>query len=264
MKITSHTMVYNEEKYIWYSIMSIVNYVDKMFIWDTGSSDKTVDIIKEIKKIFPDKIFFKELGRLTPNQLTTARQKMLDQTDSDWFIILDGDEVWWEESIRKLTKTIKQRGENLDSVVVPYRNIVGDIFHYQRESAGKYKIDHKVGFLTIRAINRKINGLHLEGTYPLEGFFDEDDIYIQERSAKRRLFLDRYYLHFSNVRRSSKKSDKIKYEKGISFTYDFYYPEVFFRPRPDIVPNPWVKMDLGFTFKSLIYEPMKFLKRKFK
>ncbi len=264
MNITSHTIVYNEEKYIWYSIMSVIHYVDKMLIWDTGSSDKTVDIIKEIKKNFPDKIFLKELGRLTPDQLTAARQTMLDQTESDWFIILDGDEVWWEDSIRKLTKMIRQRGENIDSVVVRYKNIIGDIFHYQRESAGKYKIDHKVGFLTIRAINRKINGLHLKDTYPLEGFFDESNISIQERSAKKRLFLDKYYLHFSNVRRSSKRSDKIKYERGISFPYDFYYPEVFFRPRPDIVPSPWVKMDLSFALRSLIYDPMKILKRKFK
>ena len=48
MSVWVHTLVKNEERYIWYSVMSVIDYIDKILIWDTGSTDKTVDIIKEI------------------------------------------------------------------------------------------------------------------------------------------------------------------------------------------------------------------------
>ena len=47
-----HTLVKNEEKYLWYAVMSVADFVDKVLLWDTGSSDKTVEIIKQIQNIF--------------------------------------------------------------------------------------------------------------------------------------------------------------------------------------------------------------------
>ena len=51
MKVWAHTLVKNEERYIWYAVMSVIDWVDKILIWDTGSTDKTVEIIKEIEKV---------------------------------------------------------------------------------------------------------------------------------------------------------------------------------------------------------------------
>ena len=48
--ITVHTLVQNEEKYLWFSVMSVIDFADEVFIWDTGSTDNTVPIIKEIKQ----------------------------------------------------------------------------------------------------------------------------------------------------------------------------------------------------------------------
>lgn len=238
MKIYAHCLVKNEENFIWYAVASVVEHVDKVMIWDNGSTDGTIKVIEELKKKWPSKISFKKFS----GEVSLARQKMLDESDSDWIIILDGDEVWWEESIRILLSEIYKNGKNLDSIVVPFKNLIGDMFHFQEESKGKYKIDDKEGFITIRAINKKIPGLQVKGKYPIEGYCDSRNTPIQNLNRQRREFLECPYLHLTHLRRSRKKSDKIKYGRGLPFPKDFFYPEAFFRPRPEIVPLVWSKI----------------------
>ena len=43
--VTAHMVVMNEEKWIWFAIKSVVDYMDRLIIYDTGSTDKTVEII---------------------------------------------------------------------------------------------------------------------------------------------------------------------------------------------------------------------------
>ena len=57
-KIIVHCLVANEERFVWYALQSVLPYVDQVMVWDTGSTDKTVEIIKAIKS---PKIIFKEL-----------------------------------------------------------------------------------------------------------------------------------------------------------------------------------------------------------
>jgi len=268
MKIWAHTLVRNEERYIWFSIMSVIEYLDKILVWDTGSHDNTLSIIGEIKKRFPEKIDFRKLSKVDPYEFTKVRQEMLDATKADWFILVDGDEVWWEDSIKKVVNKIKTAGDNLESIVVPFYSSVGDIYHYQDESAGGYAIDGRVGHLTIRAMNRKIPGLHVQNPYGKEGYFDSKGIEIQKRASNHRKFLRAPYLHFSHLVRSSKdekvmqRSKKLKYELDKSFPLDFFYPEVLFRKRPDIVPSPWKSADKLFRAKSSVINPLRRLKRK--
>ena len=272
MKIWANTLVRNEERYIWFAAMSVIEHVDKILIWDTGSDDATVKIVKEIKKLYPDRVEFKEIGEVDPKKFTKASQKMLDESECDWIILLDGDEVWWEESILRIVKEIKTRGNRLDTIIQPYYNIVGDIYHYQEEIAGKYEFDGRVGHLNIRVLNRKIPGLHYEKEHGQRGLFDDAGKLIQDRSAKRRVFLNYPYMHFTNMPRSlsrekdisvPKRAFKLKFELGKKFPLDFYYPEAFFKPRPRIVPNPWVKRSSEYLMKATFQHPLKKMKRIF-
>lgn len=272
MSIWAHTLVKNEERYLWFAVASVIDYVDKVLLWDTGSSDKTVEITKEIQKLYPDKVEFKEVGDVDINQFTVVRQNMLERTEADWFMIVDGDEVWWKDSIAKINKIISKEGNNLDSMVTKYYNVAGDIFHYQEESAGMYEIDAIKGHLNIRAVNRKILGIHFKKPHGQQGVFDKKRVLIQERDKRKRIFLENpAYLHFTNMLRSSslvkdekvpKRKIKFKYELGIPFPFDFYYPEVFFEPRPDIVPSPWIKRSLGYCTLATLEAPLKLVKRR--
>ena len=100
-KIIVHCLVKNEERFIWYALQSVLPYVDHVLVWDTGSTDKTLDIIRSIKS---SKISLKTFKSVSATLHTKLRQQMLQATPKDkydWLMILDGDEVWPEASIKK-------------------------------------------------------------------------------------------------------------------------------------------------------------------
>lgn len=251
MKITAHCVVKNEEDFIWYAVASVIDFVDEIMVWDNGSTDKTKSIIRSISN---SKIKFAEMS----GPVEIVRQKMIDRTDSDWIFILDGDEVWSEEAIEncKLKMNNPPRGENsrCDVIAAPNYMLIGDIFHYQESSAGRYKIAGKVGHYNIRAV-RVTPGLHVDGVYPNEAYVNENGIEVQNLPEEKTVFLEAPYLHASFLK-------KLKYEFGIPFPKDFYYPEVFFRSRPDIVPSPWKTIDLKYKLNALWQTPLKKIKRK--
>lgn len=261
MKIWVNTIVNNEENFIWFALMSVLDYVDKILVWGSGSTDKTVEIIKTIKS---QKIEFKEVGLTDKFEFTKMRQKMLEQSKGDWILILDGDDIWWKDSIKKLVDCINKKGNNLDAIVNPFYNVLGDIYHYQSEEAGQYKLIGKKGHLTIRAINREISGLHVKGTYGQEGFWDLNNQPIQQRDSNKIAFLEAPFLHLTHLKRSSiDNHGKYKYELGIPFPEDFKYPEVFRRKRPNFVYNPLTKRSKFYEFIAIIVSPFLNLKRKF-
>jgi len=271
MEICAHTLVKNEERYIWYTLMSVIDHLDKIMVWDTGSTDKTMQIVEGIRKKYPGKIELEKYGDVTAEKYTVLRQKMLDRTKADWFMILDGDEVWWNDSIKKVTEFIKQKGAKYDTIVTPYYNIIGDIYHHQERSAGMYEIGGKKGHLNIRFINRKIPGLYTTRPHGQHGYFDDRDILIQDRDKKRRIYLNAPYAHFTNVIRSTnlkrdlsviKRKGKLKYEIGEKNPLDFHYPEVFFLNRPEGVVNVWKKMNRKFLIKSMVSTIPRKLKRR--
>lgn len=273
MTITAHCLVKNEARFIWYSVMSVIKHVDQILLWDTGSTDGTEEIIEEILKTEEGKrkVKFKEIGTVDPIGFAKVRQEMLDATKTDWFIVVDGDEIWWEESIRKLVLEINDRGNEIESIVVPTYNLVGDIFHYQEDAAGEYKLADRKGHLNLRGVNREIPGIRSDRPHGTWGWVDEEGKMIQDRDPKKIVFIEAPYLHATHLRRAKirlndkdvpKRSKKLKYEIGIPFPKDFYYPEVFFRPKPEIVQSPWQKVNNAYKLRAFLETPLKKIKRR--
>lgn len=269
--IWGNSVVKNEGRYIWFAIESVIDFLDKILIYDTGSIDETPKIIELLQKKHPSKIIFKQVGELDADGLTNIRQQMLDQTYSDWLILVDGDEVWWKDSIEKTIAKIQKKGDKLYALVNPVINLVGDIYHHLDESLGQYNILGKKGHFNIRAINRKIKGLYIKNQYPLEGFYTLDNKLIQDFGKDKLAFVDGPILHFSFLQRSNldygdklsiKRSSKIKYEIGQKFSQSFKYPEVFYQKYPRFIPSPWQKMSRTFRLRALAQTPLKKLKRK--
>lgn len=265
-KIWANTIVHNEENFIWFAVMSVVDWIDKVLVWDTGSTDKTVEIIKEIIKEKGDKIEFKEVGLVDKDEFTKMRQKMLDESKCDWTLILDGDEVWWEDSIKKVVNLINQKGDEIDAIVVPFYNAVGDIYHYQSRASGKYKLLGRKGHLTIRAINKSIPGLHIEGPYGKEGYYNDNGLPIQEGNPERLKFSATPFMHLTHLTRSrqSQRINKYKFDYGIPFSSSISLPEVFNKPIPKEVPSPLRRRGMLYEFIARFILPFVTIKRGLK
>ncbi|QQG43456.1 MAG: glycosyltransferase family 2 protein [Candidatus Daviesbacteria bacterium] len=270
IKIWVHCLVRNEERFIWFAINSVIDWVDRVLVYDLGSTDHTVEIIKTIKN---KKIVLKEYPKNKDMiELGKYRQQMLDETKADWILILDGDEIWPDGSIRKLTSAMEQN-DSAECMVVPTYMLLGDIFHYQEELGGEYQIAGRKGHFNVRAINMKIPGLHIETHsnqqgFFREGYFDKDGKLIYERGEDKLLFLDAPYLHASHLRRSSKDGEvferqmRFKYELGTPFPKDFKLPGVFFKKYPTLVENPLKKMPLKYKIPAFFQTPLKKIKRR--
>ena len=271
MKIWAHTLVKNEEKYLWYAVTSVVDHVDKVLLWDTGSTDRTLEICKELSNKFPEKIDFCQVKISSAEEFPKLRNKMLQTTEADWFLMVDGDEVWWEDSIKKVIGTISKKGKRIESIVVPMIYPIGDIYHRQEEAAGKYELAGKKGHYALRGINRSIPGLTSLNPHGTWGWTDGEGRMIQDRSSEKLLFIDAPYMHFSHLPRAGtiedekkviKRPQKIKHELGNPLPKDFYYPEVFFRERPKFVPSPWNRMTPAFYLRAFLETPLRKIKRR--
>lgn len=258
-------LVQNEDKFIWFAIMSVVNYVDKVLVWDTGSTDKTLEIIKLIKEEYRNKIAVKECGKSDGQRLTRLRQDQLAQSKCDFVMILDGDEIWPEDSIESVISVINKEGDTTHGIVVPFYNLVGDIYHYQDEKAGNYNLMGRKGHLTIRFVNRKTKGLQIKNTYPDEGFYIND---MRLQDSQKLKFVDAPYLHATHlVRSSTGKPDKryrYKYELGNKFLKEFTYPSAFFLDHPKIVGSPLGHRNIQYEIMALLQSPYKFIRRRYK
>ena len=268
VKIIAHTLVKNEQRWIWYSLNSVLDYIDQIMVWDTGSSDRTVEIIKTIKS---PKIKFTQAGTVDENSFTQVRQKMLDSTPTDfhWLMILDGDEIWPRESIKTATD-FARRNLSYESIVVRTNNLVGDIYHRLPESTGMYHLAGRIGHLNLRFINLKaIPGLHAAKPHGQQGYFDAVGKLIQDRDPQKIKFLDVYYHHATHLQRSTsrqldlatvKRAQKLKFELGGKMSRD-QIPEIFFEPHPAIVPDVTSPASLSFWLKSLLLTIPKRVKR---
>lgn len=129
MSITVHSIVKNEPL-VYYSIRSVYPYVDRILIYDTGSTDHTLDDIQRLIDEDADKkIVFKEVkfpdeswrnDREIPEYILQvekqqsdgevkclgwARKTQIEETETDYFLVVDGDEVHyrrpWEDVLSK-------------------------------------------------------------------------------------------------------------------------------------------------------------------
>jgi hypothetical protein len=133
-------MVRNEP-FVWYAVMSVYPYVDEILLWDTGSTDvHTLQDIRRLKcedthnkiqvrhvTIDVDETGWSE-GKVAEYQAIgrgkhtkgVVRQEMINATKTEWFLIVDGDEVHYRSGIKRIAELIhKGRPKELICGAVP-------------------------------------------------------------------------------------------------------------------------------------------------
>lgn len=183
MRLTVHCLVKNEERFVYYAVKSVVDFVDQIIIFDTGSSDKTVEIIKQLAQEYSHKIIFEEKGLCDKSRHTQLRQEMVDRTKSEWFMILDGDEIWTRRGMEEAL-TIMGENKNTECLIAPFYLCVGDIYH-KHYKTGSIEMLGKKDFFYPRFF-KLVNGIYWQGDYDQDTlynnknqvFFNKDNAYI--------------------------------------------------------------------------------------
>lgn len=194
--ITGHMIVKNEERWIKFAILSVIDHLDQMLIWDTGSTDKTVDIIKSINS---SKIAFKQKGVVDRKGLVNLRNQQISLTKTPWILLVDGDEIWPKKNLKKLIAAAKKSKPDTLALVNRTRNCIKNIYHYLPESKGRYKIGPWQGHLNIRLIKNS-KSLKVVGEYPQEAYTFQAKP-LQDQPVKLE-FVDTWYLHTTHLKRS--------------------------------------------------------------
>ncbi len=258
--LTAHMIVRNEEQWIWYAIMSVLDYVDRILIYDTGSTDATVKIIHSINS---HKISYTQKSRVTPQELAQLRNEQIKSTTSDWFLLLDGDEVWPQQTMVELTEKILTLSRSKIGIVVKAHIPIGDLFHVQSELAGKYELLGKKGHYNMR-VYRKTSNYHWECVPPFKSYVEK---YVNARglsvqnSPEKLILLDDDYWHMTHLYRTSVDTHgKQKYEIGEINKSPL--PKVFFKTRSAMVPTPWVSFKQHEYYLATLYSPLVYFKRR--
>ncbi len=258
--ITSHTIVRNEDRFIWYAIMSVISEVDRMIIYDTGSTDRTVEVIKSINS---SKIYFQQIPTTTSAQITNLRRRQLKLTKTDWFMLLDGDEIWNQDTIKQFTQFATSQPKRVKAVIARTRNCVGDIYHYLPESTGKYHLKGVTGHLTVRAY-RQLPGYNWIGHYPMEAYADRSHQKINNQNEDL-AFFDNFYWHMTHLTRST-SPDRVlgfrnhKYDLGIAVNTKQQLPKVFFSPAAPKFAHVTKPRSVSYTLTAAALAPFKYIK----
>lgn len=208
-KITVHCLLRNEDQFLKSTLESVLPYVSDYIIYDTGSTDKTLEILKPYK--------FEEKGLVDKVGHVVLRNDMIAKTKTDWFFLLDGDEVWNQKMLSDYLEFTLKQPKNIQATYLRTRNCVGDVYHYR--NSGNYEIAGMRGSLNIRAYRKTVKW---EGEYPLEKCVDSTD-------KNSLAFFDGYYWHMTHLKRSSSESPVMGFRKRV---YDLgikseNLPEVF-------------------------------------
>jgi len=124
--LTIQTIVKNEP-FIYYAIKAVYNYCDKILLYDTGSTDEHTleDIQQLLAEDVEQKIVFKQV-EITPGEelwsLDTVqdvieerrglptkgqvRQMQIDDTETDYFMLVDGDEIHYKSTMEYVVNTL--------------------------------------------------------------------------------------------------------------------------------------------------------------
>jgi len=146
-KICVHTICL-AEPFIVYAIESVINYVDKVLLYDTGSRgldflDYTIKDCEMLADKYPDKIVFKEIkitdetpwktcyydkfrsymsGKKCKGEVRKQQVIDTDHNEFKWSMVLDGDEIWTAKAISLVKNNIiKSNTGNIQNIRVPIR-----------------------------------------------------------------------------------------------------------------------------------------------
>jgi len=116
MKISACVITKNEQENLPACLGSIASVVSEMIVVDTGSSDNTVNVAKELGA----KVSYYQWD----NNFSNAKNAAIAKATGDWIIFLDADEYLTEQTAEKLSMVLKlaekEKADFIDALLANY------------------------------------------------------------------------------------------------------------------------------------------------
>lgn len=121
-EITVHCLVRNEERFVRPAIMSVLPLAERVLVVDTGSTDTTLDVLSSIQS---DKVEIIQKNASGPRELSECRNEMIERTTTEWFMLVDGDEIYPAHSVRRILEEIRTAPPNIHQIDIHRKDFVG-------------------------------------------------------------------------------------------------------------------------------------------
>ena len=116
----------NEEKYLEQCLNSVKDIVDEIIIVDTGSEDKTSEVIKSFAEKFHVDVKFFSFKWI--DDFSAARNESLKHAAKDWILVLDADEVIEKNDLERIKNLVENAGDDIAGFAFEQRSYIENYF----------------------------------------------------------------------------------------------------------------------------------------
>ncbi|RKX23814.1 MAG: hypothetical protein DRP45_09610 [Candidatus Zixiibacteriota bacterium] len=162
--VTFLAFVKNEADYFLDRMLnSLLPYVPKLVVVDTGSTDGTMEMLAKYSKEYNNLVFFQH--KCSEKQIYKAINEGIARCESDWIFIVAGDEAMLPSDLNMVPGAIEEaEAKDARIVRVSYLDFIGDDKHYHT----KYPcVAHRIW--------RNDNGFHFGGDFQGDIYMAYDD-----------------------------------------------------------------------------------------
>ena len=100
--VTPIVLVSNDCYWLPYVLKSTKDFFDHFIIYDVGSTDGTLDVIDWFENTYDGDLLVERMPMVPPKAQLAFRNAPIAELTTNYYLILDGDEVWPESSLLKL------------------------------------------------------------------------------------------------------------------------------------------------------------------
>lgn len=149
-KLTPVVLVKNEEYFLPYTLESVAGYFDRMVIYDVGSTDRTREIIEWYveKEKGRTEFFTRFLPDCPPEVQGTFRNSMIAEATSDYYLILDGDELYPKQMIDGLKTLANKLDKQSMYGVVRRQEVTENLSQGYTELRTHHRVYHRSAYWT--------------------------------------------------------------------------------------------------------------------
>jgi len=188
--ITPVVLVCNDEYWLPYALEASKGFFDRYVLYDVGSTDRTREIIQWFMDTTPTAHFYVRMLPMVPPTVQGAfRNSMIAEALTDWYFILDGDEVYTPESYEVILRSVHDLQKE--------RKIYGVVERIEvAETLGQRYNKHRVPHHRVYHRNAIWTGSH-PGEVP----------FFKQMAEREHWITGARCFHFHNCERSSKDAE---------------------------------------------------------